>query len=45
MYLIQQYDGVFKSRKSYYQILKEAKISGQKGEHTMNQFKPFDFSG
>ncbi|MCG5059252.1 MAG: hypothetical protein KA714_15030 [Limnoraphis sp. WC205] len=45
MYLIQQYDVVFKSRQSYYQIFKEAKMSWQKAEHTMNQFKPFDFSG
>ncbi|MEL7038115.1 MAG: helix-turn-helix domain-containing protein [Cyanobacteria bacterium J06592_8] len=31
-YLIQEYDVVFKSRQSYYQILKEAKISWQKRE-------------
>ena len=32
VYLIEEYDVVFKSRQSYYQLLKEAKISWQKGE-------------
>jgi transposase len=36
VYLIEQYDVVFKSRQSYYQLLKSARISWQKGE----QFNP-----
>ena len=32
MYLIEQYDVVFQSRQSYYQLLKEARITWQKGE-------------
>lgn len=32
-YLIEKYDVVFKSRESYYQILKSARITWQKGEH------------
>lgn len=32
VYLIEQYDVVFKSRQSYYQLLKLARISWQKGE-------------
>jgi len=32
IYLIEEYDVVFKSRQSYYQLLKEAKVSWQKGE-------------
>jgi putative transposase len=30
--LIEQYDVVFQSRQSYYQLLKEARITWQKGE-------------
>ncbi len=32
IYLIEQYDVVFQSRQSYYQLLKEARITWQKGE-------------
>ena len=32
IYLIERYDVVFKSRQSYYQLLKEARITWQKGE-------------
>jgi len=34
VYLIEQYDVVFQSRQSYYQLLKEARITWQKGEQT-----------
>lgn len=34
IHLIEQYDVVFQSRQSYYQILKEARITWQKGEQT-----------
>lgn len=32
-YLIERYDVVFKSRQSYYDLLKKARITWQKGEH------------
>ena len=32
IHLIEQYDVVFQSRQSYYQLLKEARITWQKGE-------------
>jgi transposase len=32
VYLIERYDVVFQSRQSYYQLLKEARITWQKGE-------------
>lgn len=32
VHLIEQYDVVFQSRQSYYQLLKEARITWQKGE-------------
>ena len=34
IHLIEQYDVVFQSRQSYYQLLKEARITWQKGEQT-----------
>ncbi|HCF30210.1 MAG TPA: hypothetical protein DEV81_24115 [Cyanobacteria bacterium UBA11049] len=44
VYLIEQHDVVFQSRQSYYQLLKEARISWQKGEQVNPRQDPEDIS-